>query len=75
MTRFKMHVEHVQARRSSPVAKQSRLDVLALQRLAQQRVIEQIDLPDGKIVGSAPKGIHLPQFVRREWAFHVGFGF
>src|SRR3712207_6892547 len=38
--------EHVQARRRAPVAQEPRLDVLAQKRLAQQRVVEQVDLAD-----------------------------
>ena len=42
----KMNAEHVQAGRRSPVAEQPRLDVLALERLFQERVVEEIDLTD-----------------------------
>jgi hypothetical protein len=36
------------------VPEQARLHVLAVERLAQQRVVEQVDLADGQVVGGAP---------------------
>ncbi|MGY4446679.1 hypothetical protein ACVWZR_001339 [Bradyrhizobium sp. i1.3.1] len=39
------------------MAEQARLDVLRPQRLAQQRIVEQIDLPDGEVVRGAPIAI------------------
>jgi hypothetical protein len=41
--------------------KQHALDVSECQRLAQQRIVIQIDLSDGQIVGGAPIGVHPPQ--------------
>ena len=38
-------VDEVQPRGRAPVSEQARLDVLGEQRLAQQRVVEQVDLP------------------------------
>ena len=61
-----VHVEHVQARRRAPMAEQPRLDVLALERLLQQRIVEQIDLADRQVVGCPPIGVHRPQFVGGE---------
>ena len=43
--------------RGAPMAEQARLDVLRPQRLAQQRIVEQIDLPDREVVGGAPIAI------------------
>ena len=45
-------VDEVQPRRRAPVPEQPRLDVLGRQRLAQQRVVEQVDLPDRQVVGA-----------------------
>ena len=45
----------------APVPEQPRLDVLEPQRLAQQRVVEQVDLPDGQVVGRAPPGVEQSQ--------------
>ena len=50
-------VDEVQAGRRAPVAEQARLDVLGLQRLPQERVVEQVDLADGQVVGGPPVGI------------------
>jgi hypothetical protein len=52
-----VHVEQVQARRGSPVAEQARLHVGALQRLAQQRIVVQVDLPDREVVRRPPVGV------------------
>ena len=43
--------------RRAPMAEQARLDVLGSQRLAQQRIVEQIDLADREIVRGAPIAI------------------
>jgi hypothetical protein len=58
-----VRVDEVQARRGPPVAEQPRLDVLDPQRLAQQRVVKQVDLADGEIVGGAPVGVDAGQLV------------
>ena len=63
---IEVHAEHVQARRRAPVAEQPRLDVLPLERLLQQRVVEQVDLPDRQVVGGPPVGVELAELVRRE---------
>jgi len=47
-------VDEVEARRRAPVPDEARLDVVAGQRLAQQRIVEQVDLPDAHVVGGAP---------------------
>jgi hypothetical protein len=46
------------------------LDVLDAQRLAQQRIVEQVDLADGEVVGGPPPGIEPTQFLFRQ---SVGF--
>ncbi len=51
-------VDEAKARRCSPVTEQARLDVLDLERLAQQRFVLQIDLPDRQVVGSLPVLLH-----------------
>ena len=56
-------VEQVQARRRPPVAEQARLDVRALQRLLQERVVVEVDLPDRQVVGRPPVGVHLAQLL------------
>ena len=54
-------VDEVQPGRGAPVAQQPRLDVLAAQRLLQQRIVVEIDLADGQVVGRPPVGVHLSQ--------------
>jgi hypothetical protein len=72
-----VRVDEVQAGRGTPVAQQPRLDVLDAQRLAQERVVEQVDLADGQVVGGAPPRVQAPQVVRRERSRgrgHLGLG-
>jgi hypothetical protein len=52
-----MRDHEVQTRRGSPVAEQPRFDVLAPQRLAQERVVEQVNLTDREIVRRPPVGV------------------
>ena len=59
-------VDEVLARRRPPVPQQPRLDVLELQRLAQQGVVVEIDLADRQVIGGAPVGVHLAELFRRE---------
>ena len=56
---IQVHVDEVQPGRRAPVPEQARLDVLERQRLAQQRIVEQVDLADREIVGRAPPGVDL----------------
>ena len=51
-----VRVDEVQARRRAPVPEQPRLDVLGAQRLAQQRVLAQVDLRDREVVRRVPPG-------------------
>ena len=52
-----VRVEEVEAGHGAEVAEQARFHVLRLQRLPQQRVVEQVDLGDGEVVGGAPVGV------------------
>jgi hypothetical protein len=65
---IEMNIQHIQAWRRAPMPEQSRLDVLAFQRLLQERIIKQVDLADGEVIGGAPVGVHLPQFFGGEGA-------
>ena len=51
---IEMGIDEIQPRRGSPMAEQARLDVLGPQLFLQQRIIEQVDLADGQIIGGAP---------------------
>src|SRR6185312_9522320 len=50
----RVRVDEVEARRGPPMAEQPRLDVLGLQRLPEERVVEQVDLPHREIVRGPP---------------------
>jgi hypothetical protein len=52
-------VDEVEPGRRAPVTEEPWLDVLPLERLAQQGVVHQVDLPDGEVVGRPPVGVHL----------------
>ena len=43
------------------MSEEPRLDVLNAKRLAEQRVVEQVDLADGQVVRGTPVGIHLAE--------------
>ena len=52
-------VDEVEAGCGAPVAEQPGLDVLRFQRLLQERIVVEVDLPDRQIVGRAPVRVHL----------------
>src|SRR5687768_9541931 len=54
---IQMNVYEVQSRSRAPVAQQARLDMLGFERLFKQRIRQQVNLPDGKIIGGSPVGI------------------
>ena len=58
--------DQVEPRRGAPVPEQSRLHVLDAERLAKQRVLEQVDLPDRQVVRRPPVGVDRVE--------HVGCG-
>ena len=57
-------IEKIQARRRAPMAQQAGLDVFELERLFEQRIVLQINLPDREIIGRAPVGVHFLQQIR-----------
>src|SRR5581483_9685874 len=58
-----VRVQEVQAGRRSPVAEQARLHVLRADQLAEQRVVEEVDLPDGEVVRCAPVRVEQPELL------------
>ena len=58
-------VDEVQPGSRSKVPEQARLDVLRDERLAEQRVVEQEDLPDGQVVRRAPVRVEEPELLAR----------
>ena len=58
-----VRIDEIQARGRAPVAQQPRLDVRKAQLLAQQRVVHQVDLAHGQVVGRAPPGVQQREVV------------
>jgi hypothetical protein len=58
-----MGVDEVEPRGGAPVAEQPGLDVFGGEVLAQQRVVQQVDLADGQVVGGPPVGVDQVQLV------------
>ena len=58
-----MGIDEVQAGRGAPVAEEARLYMLLLERLAQQGVVEQVNLANAKVIGRAPPAINLRELV------------
>ena len=52
-----MNVDEILPGRCAPMPQQARLDVFFCERLAQQRIIEEIDLADAEIIRGAPIAI------------------
>ena len=63
-----VRVDEVQAGRRAEVPEQARLDVLGLERLAEQRVVEQVDLPDREVVRGPPVRVEQLELGGRQWA-------
>jgi hypothetical protein len=62
-------INEIQAGRRAPVTQQARLDVLRPERLAEKRVVLEIDLPDGQVVGGSPIRVESRELVERERLF------
>jgi hypothetical protein len=60
-------VDEIQPRRRAPVPEQPRLDVLQRERLLQEGIVVEIDLPDRQIVRGPSIGVHLAEQFRGEW--------
>ena len=61
-----VRVDQVEARRGAPVPEQPGLHVLWLQFLGQQRIVHQVDLADGQVVGCPPPSVDEVEFAGRE---------
>src|SRR6185436_16254073 len=51
---------------------QPRLDVLGPERLPEERIVVEVDLPDREIVGRAPPGVHPAEKIFRQRLFLHG---
>ena len=58
-----VRVDEVQPGSRAPVADQARFHLAWLQRLSQERVVEQVDLADGHVVGGPPVGVDQSELV------------
>ena len=65
-----MHVDEILSGRGSPMPEQPRLDVLELKRLLEQRVVKEVNLADGEIVGRTPVSMHLAKLIGRKGIGH-----
>src|SRR5437773_8392229 len=76
-----MDVDKAEARTRAPVAEKTLLDMLDLQRLAQQRIGAQVDHAGGQVIARAPVSMNFAQLfggkpLRRLWDSGVnGVGF
>ena len=53
-----VRVNKIQAGSGAEMTQQARLGMLQAQRLAQERIVAQVNLAHGKIIGGTPVGIH-----------------
>ena len=58
-----MSVQKIQSRRRAPMTDQSVFDVVAVQRLAQERILQQVDLADTQVVARSPPPIDRVDFI------------
>ncbi len=56
-------IDEVEPRRGSPMPEQPRLGVVGLEPLFEQRIVEEIDLANGEIIGGAPVAVEQFQIV------------
>ena len=56
-----MDVKEIQPGCCSPMAQQTGLDMFQLEGCFQQRIVPQINLPDGKIVRRTPISVHFSE--------------
>src|SRR6266496_4213734 len=61
-----MHIDEIQTWCCAPVPKQSGFYMLKFQWLSQERIVEQIDLSDRKIIRRPPIGVHGLRLFRSE---------
>src|SRR5579884_1474240 len=59
---IEVDVDKVQTWRRSPVTEETGFDVLFLQRLFEERIVQQIDLAHRKVVGGSPVGVYGGEF-------------
>lgn len=65
---IEMCIDDVEAGRRAPVSQQAGLDVACGERIAQQGIVQQVDLAHRQVVRGAPVGVDLSDFLRGERA-------
>ena len=65
-------VEEVEAGGGAPVAEQARLDVVEGERTLKERIVFEVDLADGEVVGGAEVGVDFLELIGREGALGGG---
>ena len=60
----KMDIEKVQSRCRAPMPEQARFDMFEPERGFEQRIVLQINLPDGEVIRRAPIGVHFLEEIR-----------
>jgi hypothetical protein len=68
---IEVHVDEVETGRRAPMAEETRLDVLLLERLSQQGIVEEVNLTDRQIVGGAPVSVDERGLGFRQRAFQL----
>ena len=63
---IEVDIDEVEAWRRAPMTEKAGFDVFRPQGLAEQGIVVEIDLSDGKIVGGPAVGMRLLRFFRRE---------
>ena len=61
-----VNVDEIQSWRRAPMAQEAGFDVPALERPLEQRIVVQINLADGEIIGRPPIGVHFAEQFRGE---------
>ncbi|OPZ67628.1 MAG: hypothetical protein BWY83_02559 [bacterium ADurb.Bin478] len=69
-----VHIDEIETRRGTPMAEKPRFNVFRLQRFAQQRIVVQVNLADGKIIGRPPVGVDFFQLGFGQWCFFLSHG-
>jgi hypothetical protein len=62
-----VRIDEVEAGRRPEVSEEAWLDVVGDERPLQQRVVEQVDLPDRQVVGGPPVRVDQLELVVSEW--------
>src|SRR3954447_15860084 len=65
-----MRVDEVQSGRCAPMPQETRLDVFFREGAFKQRILFEVDLPNGKVVRGVPVFVKLSSFFPADWLRH-----